>query len=363
MAQGPFSLEGRVAIVTGASRGIGEAIAVRLAEAGAAVALAARKPEGLEAVARRIGAAGGRALAVPAHMGKRSDVEALVAKTVEAFGKVDVLVNNAAANPYFGPLLGIEEGAWDKTFEVNLKGLASCKSCHGADLTGATGPSCATCHTAAGYAAWDTNCTFCHGSTVTGRQNPPVDIQGRTATTNVSVGVHEAHATTTIAVVACIQCHPARTASVVTDAAHIDGIGIAEVQLGALAKTGGALATYTRTSATSASCASTYCHGKFTGGTSATVSWTGTTQVSCSSCHPATPTSGDHSKHTSRFGCYVCHNAVLNSSKAIIDKTLHVNGVDNVKFGGTYNSRTVTGTWNASTRTCSSLSCHGSETW
>lgn len=122
MAQGPFSLEGRVAIVTGASRGIGEAIAVRLAEAGAAVALAARKPEGLEAVARRIGAAGGRALAVPAHMGKRADVEALVAKTVEAFGKIDVLVNNAAANPYFGPLLGIEEGAWDKTFEVNLKG-------------------------------------------------------------------------------------------------------------------------------------------------------------------------------------------------------------------------------------------------
>ncbi len=122
MARGPFSLEGRVAIVTGASRGIGEAIAVRLAEAGAAVALAARKPEGLEAVARRIGAAGGRALAVAAHTGKPADVEALVAKAVAAFGKVDVLVNNAAANPYFGPLLGIEEGAWDKTFEVNVKG-------------------------------------------------------------------------------------------------------------------------------------------------------------------------------------------------------------------------------------------------
>ena len=122
MAQGPFSLEGRVAVVTGASRGIGEAIAVRLAEAGAAVVLGARKLEGLEPVARRIGASGGRALAVAAHMGKPDDVRALVARAVAAFGKVDVLVNNAAANPYFGPLLAVEEAAWDKTFEVNLKG-------------------------------------------------------------------------------------------------------------------------------------------------------------------------------------------------------------------------------------------------
>ncbi len=122
MTQGPFSLADRVAIVTGASRGIGEAIAVRLAEAGAAVVIAARKPEGLQEVASRIAAAGGRALPVPAHMGKPADVQALVAKAVAAFGKVDVLVNNAAANPYFGPLLGVEESAWDKTFEVNLKG-------------------------------------------------------------------------------------------------------------------------------------------------------------------------------------------------------------------------------------------------
>jgi predicted CxxxxCH...CXXCH cytochrome family protein len=250
-------------------------------------------------------------------------------------------------------------------YEANLHGLAGCKSCHGGSLTGDFGPSCATCHASAGHAAWDTSCTFCHGSTVTGRQNPPVDIQGRSATTNVSVGVHEAHATTPIAVVACAQCHPARTASVVTDAAHVDGNGVAEVQLGALAKTGGAAATYTRTSATSASCASVYCHGRFTGGTGATVSWTSTTQVSCSSCHGNPPSTGEHPRHVSSksIGCYVCHNAVVSSSKAIIDATLHVNGADNVRFGGTYSSRTVTGTWNASTRTCSSLSCHGSETW
>ena len=117
-----FSLKDTVAIVTGASRGIGEAIAVRLAEHGAAVVLVARKPDALHAVVERIVKNGGRALGVPAHTGKAEDVKAVVAKAVEHFGKVDVLVNNAAANPYFGPMLQIEDGAWDKTFEVNVKG-------------------------------------------------------------------------------------------------------------------------------------------------------------------------------------------------------------------------------------------------
>ena len=122
MTTSQFSLNDRVAVVTGASRGIGEAIALRLAEAGAAVVLAARKPDALEAVAGRIKAQGGRALAVPAHTGKLDDVRALVAKAIEAFGKVDVLVNNAATNPYFGPLMDVEDAAWEKTFEVNVKG-------------------------------------------------------------------------------------------------------------------------------------------------------------------------------------------------------------------------------------------------
>jgi NAD(P)-dependent dehydrogenase (short-subunit alcohol dehydrogenase family) len=114
-----ISLEGKVAIVTGASRGIGEAIARAFVESGARVVLAARKPDALHQVATSLGE---RAMAVPTHTGKESDCAALVAKAVERFGKVDVLVNNAATNPYFGPLLGIDMGAWDKTFEVNLKG-------------------------------------------------------------------------------------------------------------------------------------------------------------------------------------------------------------------------------------------------
>ncbi|MBX3232411.1 MAG: glucose 1-dehydrogenase [Labilithrix sp.] len=115
-----ISLEGKVAIVTGASRGIGEAIARSFAANGAKVVLASRKIEGLTAVAESIGS--DRAIAVAAHTGKEEDCVRLVATAVEKLGKVDVLVNNAATNPYFGPMLDIDEGAWDKTFEVNTKG-------------------------------------------------------------------------------------------------------------------------------------------------------------------------------------------------------------------------------------------------
>jgi NAD(P)-dependent dehydrogenase (short-subunit alcohol dehydrogenase family) len=112
-------LDGKVAIITGASRGIGEAIARTFAAHGAQVVLASRKIEGLKPVADGIGPA---ARAVAAHTGKEADCKRLVEEALRAFGKVDVLVNNAGTNPYFGPLLNAEEPAWDKTFEVNLKG-------------------------------------------------------------------------------------------------------------------------------------------------------------------------------------------------------------------------------------------------
>jgi NAD(P)-dependent dehydrogenase (short-subunit alcohol dehydrogenase family) len=124
-----FSLEGKVAVVIGASRGIGRAIALRFARAGAKVVVSSRKLEGVQAVADEIKAARGEALALQAHVGRSEDVMALVTQTVETFDRVDVMVNNAGINPHFGPLLTADEGQVDKTLDVNLKGvLRGCKA-------------------------------------------------------------------------------------------------------------------------------------------------------------------------------------------------------------------------------------------
>jgi NAD(P)-dependent dehydrogenase (short-subunit alcohol dehydrogenase family) len=117
-----FSLADKVAIITGASRGIGQAIAREFAQAGASLVLASRKQQDLSAVAQAIENNGGRVLAYAAHMGKAENVQALVRAALDRFGKIDVLVNNAATNPYFGPLCDASDAAWDKTFEVNVKG-------------------------------------------------------------------------------------------------------------------------------------------------------------------------------------------------------------------------------------------------
>jgi NAD(P)-dependent dehydrogenase (short-subunit alcohol dehydrogenase family) len=114
-----FSLEDRVAIVTGASRGIGAAVARAFVRAGAKVVLASRKIESLQQLAEELGPS---AHPFAAHTGKEADCTALIREAVRRFGKADVLVNNAGTNPYFGPLLEVENAAWDKTFEVNLKG-------------------------------------------------------------------------------------------------------------------------------------------------------------------------------------------------------------------------------------------------
>jgi len=117
-----MDVSGKVAIVTGASRGIGEAIARALARHGASVVLAARKIEGLNQVTDAIRKDGGEATAIACHAGREDELQKLVEQSVAYYGKVDVLVNNAATNPYFGPLLNVEWPAWDKTFEVNTKG-------------------------------------------------------------------------------------------------------------------------------------------------------------------------------------------------------------------------------------------------
>lgn len=117
-----FSLNGKLALITGASRGIGEAVAVTLADYGAQCILVSRKAEALKSVAEKIGARGGRAEVMPCHMGDPKQIEQLFDDIRMRFGRLDILVNNAATNPYFGEMLGADERIWNKTFDVNLKG-------------------------------------------------------------------------------------------------------------------------------------------------------------------------------------------------------------------------------------------------
>ena len=117
-------LKDKVIVITGASRGIGEAIARAAIDAGARVVLASRKQADLDQVASSLPA--DRAIAVACHTGKSADVDAMFARAVEQFGRVDGLVNNAATNPYFGPLIDTPDAAIDKTFEVNVKGYLYC---------------------------------------------------------------------------------------------------------------------------------------------------------------------------------------------------------------------------------------------
>ena len=123
MSENRFSLEEKVAIITGGSRGIGRAIAIEYAKAGAGVVIASRKQQACEEAVDEIKALGGRALAIAAHTGKIDQLENLADKTLEHFGRIDILVNNAGTNPHFGPTIDIEKGAWDKTFEVNVDGV------------------------------------------------------------------------------------------------------------------------------------------------------------------------------------------------------------------------------------------------
>ena len=118
----PFDLAGRVALVTGASRGIGEAIALLLAQHGATVAVTSRRQESCEAVVAKIRAAGGKAEAMACHIGDPAEITRTVEDLCKRHGRIDILVNNAATNPYFGPALDMDLAAYQKTVDVNIRG-------------------------------------------------------------------------------------------------------------------------------------------------------------------------------------------------------------------------------------------------
>ena len=118
----PFDLTGRVALVTGASRGIGRSIALLLAQHGAILAIASRKLEACKTVAAEIRDAGGQASAHACHIGEPEQISATLREIDAQHGRLDILVNNAATNPYYGPAIDMDLAAWQKTVDVNIRG-------------------------------------------------------------------------------------------------------------------------------------------------------------------------------------------------------------------------------------------------
>ncbi len=116
-----FDLTGQVAVVTGSSRGIGRAIAERMAQHGARVVVSSRSAEACEPVAAAIRAAGGEAMAVACNIGRKGECQALVEQAVAAWGQVDAMVCNAAVNPHFGPMQTISDDAWDRIMGSNIR--------------------------------------------------------------------------------------------------------------------------------------------------------------------------------------------------------------------------------------------------
>jgi NAD(P)-dependent dehydrogenase (short-subunit alcohol dehydrogenase family) len=117
----PFRLDGKVAVITGSSRGIGRSIAECMARLGAKVVVSSRKPEPCEEVASAIRGEGGEATVIPCNISRKAEVEALVSRTKDLWGRIDILVCNAAVNPYFGTMSGLSDEAFDKIMNSNVK--------------------------------------------------------------------------------------------------------------------------------------------------------------------------------------------------------------------------------------------------
>jgi NAD(P)-dependent dehydrogenase (short-subunit alcohol dehydrogenase family) len=154
MTVADLSLEGRVAIVTGGSRGIGRSICVGLAEHGADVAIAARKPEALEEAVEAVRKTGRRALAVPTNVRRMEQLKALVDRTKSELGRVDILVNNAGTTPHFGPIHELDEGAFDVIWNTNVKAAhVLANHCREAMLEHGSGGAMVNVSSVGGYAA------------------------------------------------------------------------------------------------------------------------------------------------------------------------------------------------------------------
>lgn len=123
MTKPDFSLQGKVALVTGGSRGIGKATALGFAEAGADVVVSSRKLPDLEKVVEEIMGLGRKSLAVAAHVGNLEEINNLVSKVRKEFGRIDILVNNAGGNPAIASAMDVDERIWDSVMNLNLKGL------------------------------------------------------------------------------------------------------------------------------------------------------------------------------------------------------------------------------------------------
>lgn len=131
MYQQLFDLTGKVALITGASKGIGEQIARYFAQFGAKVVISSRRQADLDELAADIRQTGGEVTAIEARMGDEAQTQHLFDKTIEIYGGVDILVNNAAANPYYGPTVDCPDNAYDKIMEINVKApFQLCKMVH-----------------------------------------------------------------------------------------------------------------------------------------------------------------------------------------------------------------------------------------
>jgi predicted CxxxxCH...CXXCH cytochrome family protein len=231
-----------------------------------------------------------------------------------------------------------------------------CRSCHGADLTGGTGPSCDSCHTPADPPAWRTKCTFCHGGTDEPSGAPPRHLDGTSAAASAKFPAHTAHVTSRLTTALdCMQCHVKAVDVLSPDHAFDSTPGRAETDFGA------GLSPQAQWDGRGG-CSNLYCHGTGRGDDGAIS--VGAARRDCTSCHAGQTSgatgwatmSGQHALHlgTTGVGCADCHDATTKDGTTIADVTKHLDGQRQVAFG----AQGAAVTYNEAARACTGA-CHG----